>query len=134
MIGPVAGGLPRFHIPAVAGSVLLLGDRRGSAATARVYATRHNQPLHENADLIGLSTANLAAGLSGTFVVNGSPTQTAMVESSGGRSQFAQIVTAVTVVAVLLFLTGPNSIPPALRFRRDRIRNCGALNRHAGTS
>ena len=117
MIGPVAGGLPRLHIPAVgwrdvelltpvAFSCLVIVVAQ-SAATARVYATRHNQPLDENADLIGLSTANLAAGLSGTFVVNGSPTQTAMVESSGGRSQFAQIVTAVTVVAVLLFLTGP---------------------------
>jgi MFS superfamily sulfate permease-like transporter len=78
-----------------------------SAATARVYAMRHKQPLDENTDLIGLSTANLAAGLSGTFVVNGSPTQTAMVESSGGRSQLAQIVTAMMVVAVLLFLTRP---------------------------
>ena len=117
MIGPVAGGLPRLHIPAVgwrdvelltpvAFSCLVIVVAQ-SAATARVYATRHNQSLDENADLIGLSTANLAAGLSGTFVVNGSPTQTAMVESSGGLSQFAQIVTAVTVVAVLLFLTGP---------------------------
>ena len=117
MIGPVAGGLPRLHIPAVGWRdvelltpmafscfVIIVAQ---SAATARVYAMRHNQPLDENADLIGLSTANLAAGLSGTFVVNGSPTQTAMVESSGGRSQLAQIVTAMMVVAVLLFLTRP---------------------------
>jgi hypothetical protein len=31
--------------------------------------------LDENADLVGLSLANVAAALSGTFVVNGSPTQ-----------------------------------------------------------
>jgi len=76
-----------------------------SAATARAYAMRHQQALDENADLLGLSAANLAAGLTGTFVVNGSPTQTAMVESSGGSSQIAQISTAATVAAVLLFLT-----------------------------
>jgi sulfate permease, SulP family len=117
IIGPVAGGLPHFRLPAVelkdlelllplAFSCLLMIVAQ-SAATARVYAIRHNQDLDENADLLGLSTANLAAGLSGTFVVNGSPTQTAMVESSGGRSQFAQIVTAVLVALALLFLTGP---------------------------
>ena len=44
-----------------------------SAATARVYAARHEQELDENADLAGLSAANAVAGLSGTFVVNGSP-------------------------------------------------------------
>jgi sulfate permease, SulP family len=78
-----------------------------SAATARFYASRHEQELDENQDLIGLSAANAAAALSGTFVVNGSPTQTAMVEGSGGKSQLAQVSTAVVVALVLLFLTGP---------------------------
>jgi len=117
IIGPVAGGLPHLRLPAVgwrdiellvplAFSCLVMIVAQ-SAATARVYAMRYHQALDENADLIGLSTANLAAGLSGTFVVNGSPTQTAMVESSGGQSQLAQIVTAGMVALALLFLTGP---------------------------
>jgi sulfate permease, SulP family len=63
--------------------------------------------MDENTDLVGLSAANAAAALSGTFVVNGSPTQTAMVESSGGRSQVAHLATAALVALVLLFLTGP---------------------------
>src|SRR5262249_43454909 len=42
-----------------------------------------------------------------TFVVNGSPTQTSMVERSGGGSQLAHVVTAGAVALVLLFLTGP---------------------------
>ncbi|MGA7357412.1 MAG: SulP family inorganic anion transporter, partial [Candidatus Sulfotelmatobacter sp.] len=67
----------------------------------------HHQHLDESADLVGLSAANAAAALSGTFVVDGSPTQTAMVESSGGQSQLAQVATAMTVVFVLLFLTKP---------------------------
>jgi high affinity sulfate transporter 1 len=78
-----------------------------SAATARAYASRYRQTLDENADLVGLSAANAAAALSGTFVVNGSPTQTAMVETSGGRSQLAHLTTAAVVALVLLFLTGP---------------------------
>jgi SulP family sulfate permease len=117
VIARVAGGLPAIGIPAVslkeipplipvAVSCFLMIVAQ-SAATARAYASRHHQILDENTDLVGLSAANTAAALSGTFVVNGSPTQTAMVESSGGRSQFAHLSTAAVVAFVLLFLTGP---------------------------
>ncbi|MFY9989762.1 MAG: SulP family inorganic anion transporter, partial [Rhodoplanes sp.] len=78
-----------------------------SAATSRVFAVRHHESVDENADILGLAAANAAAGISGAFVVNGSPTQTAMAESAGARSQLAQLVFAGVVVIVLLFLTGP---------------------------
>src|SRR5499426_1607870 len=117
VIGPVAAGLPRLGVPdvswrealalvPVAGSCFLMIIAQ-SAATARAYASRHHETLDENADIVGLSAANAAAALSGTFVVNGSPTQTSMVESSGGRSQIAHLATAGVVALVLLFLTGP---------------------------
>jgi sulfate permease, SulP family len=117
VVGPVIGGLPRLGPPAmtwhdinqlvpIAGSCVVMIVAQ-SAATARFYATRHQQRLDEDADLIGLSAANAAAALSGTFVVDGSPTQTAMVEASGGQSQLAQIATAAVVALVLLFLTKP---------------------------
>ena len=67
---------------------------------------RHRETLDENDDLVGLAAANVAAAVSGTFVVNGSPTQTAMVEASGGRSQIAQVTTAAVVAVLLLFFTG----------------------------
>ena len=49
----------------------------------------------------------MAAAVSGTFVVNGSPTQTQVADSAGGRSQLAQLTTSAVVVMVLLVLTGP---------------------------
>ena len=117
VVGPVAGGLPRLHLPAVSWkdipplisvaascSVMIVTQ---SAATARAYAERHHQHLDENADLTGLSAANAATALSGAFVVNGSPTQTTMVEGAGAQSQVAQISTAIVVALVLLFLTKP---------------------------
>jgi MFS superfamily sulfate permease-like transporter len=61
----------------------------------------------ENNDLVGLSAANLAAGFSGTFVVNGSPTKTEMVDEAKSHTQVAQLTTALVVVVVLLFLTKP---------------------------
>jgi MFS superfamily sulfate permease-like transporter len=117
LIERVSGGLPAIGIPNVslreisslipisASCFLMIVAQ--SAATARAYASRHRQTVDENKDLIGLSAANAAAAFSGTFVVNGSPTQTAMVESSGGRSQVAHLATAAAVAIVLLFLTAP---------------------------
>jgi len=122
VLGPVPSGLPHLGLPdlswrdvemllPVAGSCLVMIVAQ-SAATSRAYATRHHQQLDENADLVGLSAANAAAAFSGTFVVNGSPTQTAMVESSGGTNQLAHLATAGVVALVLLFLTGPLQFLP----------------------
>ena len=117
VLGPVAGGLPGLHVPGVnwkdfeallpvAGSCVVMIVAQ-SAATDRIYNLRHRQHPDENADLAGLSAANAAAALSGTFVVNGSPTQTAMAERSGGQSQITHVTAALLVSLVLLFLTGP---------------------------
>jgi SulP family sulfate permease len=116
-IGPVAGGLPHLALHAVSWrdaqslvavaascAVMILTQ---SAATGRVYASKHHEEVNENNDLLGLSAANAVAALSGAFVVNGSPTQTAMAEGAGAQSQLAQVSTAGVVAVVLLFLTGP---------------------------
>jgi sulfate permease, SulP family len=117
VIGPVPGGLPSIKLPDVSWDetlallpvaascfVMIIAQ---SAATSRVYAVRHHERVDEDADILGLAAANAAAAVSGTFVVNGSPTQTAMADSAGARSQVAQLVFAGIVLMVLLFLTGP---------------------------
>ena len=123
----------------VAGSCLVMIVAQ-SAATSRAYATRHHQKLDENADLVGLAAANTAAAFSGTFVVNGSPTQTAMVESSGGANQLAHLVTAGVVVLVLIFLTGPLQFLPncvlgavvfTIAVRLIDLRALGAIRRES---
>ena len=122
LLGPVEGGLPHLGFPSVswdevrpllpiAGACFIMIVAQ-SSVTARAYAIRHHQKLDQNRDLLGLCAADAAAGLSGTFVVNGSPTQTAMVETSGGSSQLAHLATAATVGVVLLFLTGPLKFLP----------------------
>jgi sulfate permease, SulP family len=122
ILGPVPGGLPHLGLHdlawrdvevllPIAGSCFVMIVAQ-SAATARIYATRHHQQPDENTDLVGLAAANTAAALSGTFVVNGSPTQTAMVESSGGTNQLAHLATAGVVALVLLFLTAPLQFLP----------------------
>lgn len=122
VLGEVPAGLPGLTMPALhpADIGLLLGTAASmvavilaqSAATARAYAVRYDEPFTEGTDLVGLGAANLAAAVTGTFVVNGSPTKTQMVDGAGGRTQLAMLSTAVTVVVAVLWLTGPLSALP----------------------
>jgi len=124
VVGAVPGGLPYLGLPkldwnlevittliptAFAMFVVILAQ---SAATSRAYATRYGDSFSENTDLVGLALANIGAGLSGTFVVNGSPTKTQIVDSAGGRSQLSLLVMAAIVLLVLLFLTAPLAYMP----------------------
>jgi high affinity sulfate transporter 1 len=121
-LGQVPAGLPIIGFPDISFSeipslvslafscfIIILAQ---SAATSRAYASKYQEILDENADLVGLGVANIAAGLSGTFVVNGSPTKTEMIDRAGGRTQFAHLVTVIVVFFVLLFLTAPLAYLP----------------------
>jgi SulP family sulfate permease len=124
VLGAVPSGLPHIGLPEVSWSWELIGKLvptafamfvvilAQSAATSRAYAARYNERFSENTDLVGLGLANVGAGLSGTFVVNGSPTKTQMVDSAGGRTQLSLMVTVLIVLMVLLFLTGPLAYMP----------------------
>jgi SulP family sulfate permease len=115
VLGPVAGGLPPLRMPSVtwqqtldllpvAASCFVMIVAQ-SAAASRVFAERYHEAVDTNADLLGIAAANTAAAFSGAFVVNGSPTQTAMGDLAGTRSQFAQLAFALVVVVVLLFFS-----------------------------
>jgi MFS superfamily sulfate permease-like transporter len=116
VLGPVPAGLPGVGLPALAPAdlaavlpvaasmvVVILAQ---SAATSRAYAARFDEQVDTDDDLVALGGANLAAAVTGTFVVNGSPTKTQMVVGAGGRSQLAQLVSVAIVVVVCLVATG----------------------------
>jgi SulP family sulfate permease len=116
-LGKVPGGLPDISWPgvpfgdvpqlvatAISIFIVILAQ---SAATSRAYAARYEEHFDENTDMIGLGAANIGAGLTGTFVVNGSPTKTEIADSAGGRTQLTCLTTAGVVLIVLLFLTKP---------------------------
>ena len=124
-LGKVPSGLPSFGVPsygltwsqftellptAFAIFIVILAQ---SAATSRAYAAKYEEQFDENVDLDGLAFANVAAGLTGTFVVNGSPTKTQMVDGAGGRSQIAMLTTSAIVILVLLFFTKPLQYMPS---------------------
>src|SRR5262245_16854649 len=133
LLGPVQGGLPPIGIPQGVINVdnvlallpivfscflIILAQ---SAATSSAYAMKYRDSFDENVDLIGLAAANVGAGLSGTWMVNGSPTKTEMVDSAGGRSQIAQVTAGIVVLVVLLFLT------PALAYMPNAVLSAVVL-------
>jgi SulP family sulfate permease len=121
-VGTIPRGLPTLGLPAFDRSdatallapsaamfVVILAQ---SAATARAYAAKYNEPLSIPDDLSALAAANAAAAFSGTFVVNGSPTKAQMVDSAGGRSQLSQLSAAAVVLITVTLLTGPLAYLP----------------------
>jgi high affinity sulfate transporter 1 len=132
VVGAVTGGFPPIGLPdgiswsdvpkvlAVAFSCFILIIAQ-SAATSRSFAMKHGDRADINRDIIGLAGANLAAGLSGTFVVNGSPTKTQILDAQRGRTQLANLTMSGVVLLVTLFFTGilkdmPNAVLAGIVF------------------
>ena len=117
IVGPIQAGLPTFGLPSLALSdylelmprrrsgVALVGFAEGLGA-AKTYAARNHYDIDSNRELLGLGAANVASGLSGGMVVNGSLSKTAVNGGAGARTQLSGLVVAVMTVITLLFLTG----------------------------
>lgn len=116
IVGSIDAGLPSLALPdvslgrfgglaAAALGVMLVGYAE-SLGTAKVYAQREGEEIDPNRELIGLGAANLGAGISGGFAVNGSLSKTAVNSTAGGRTQLVGLVVAGLVLLTLLFLTG----------------------------
>ncbi len=122
VVGYIPRGLPAFGLPVFGlhDTLALLGTSASifivilaqSEATARAYAVKHDEPFSTDTDLVGLGAGNIAAAFTGTFVVNGSPTKTQIVDDAGGRSQLASLTTSALALVVLLVATGPLSYLP----------------------
>jgi high affinity sulfate transporter 1 len=116
IVGSIPSGLPSLGLPDVAAhryldlvpgavGVMLVGFAEGLGA-AKTYAAANHYEVDPNREFVGLGAANLASGLSGGMVVNGSLSKTAVNGSSGARTQLSGIVVAALTILTLLFLTG----------------------------
>ncbi|MDL9935416.1 SulP family inorganic anion transporter [Gordonia sp. ABSL1-1] len=115
VVGAIDGGLPPIGLPdgmswsdipkaatvAVGAAIVILAQ---SAATARGFAQRHGETADVNRDILGLAGANAIAGFSGSFVVNGSPTKTQILDEQRARTQVANLTMAGVTLVVVVFL------------------------------
>ncbi len=122
VVGDIPTGFPTLSLPPLASlpidglllgaaSVFLVSFGSGIVA-ARSFGARIGEDVDANGELSGLGSANIASGLFGAFPVSFSDSRTAINLSVGGRSQLAGVVSALALIATLLFLNDALRILP----------------------
>jgi high affinity sulfate transporter 1 len=121
-IGPVPAGLPPLRMPSFPVEILpnLCAEAAGLALiafssmmlTARSFAAKNRYDIDVDREFAALGATNIASALSQGFAVSGADSRTAMSDSAGGRTRVTGLVTAATIMAVLLFFTGPLQYVP----------------------
>ena len=113
-VGALPQGLPTPGVPwtqpsdvvplLVAALGITLVSLTDTIATSTSFAARRGDEVNPNQEMIGLGSANVAAGLFQGFAVSTSGSRTAVAEQSGAKSQVAGLVGAGAVALMLLFL------------------------------
>ena len=116
VVGSLPSGFPPFTVPDVGlGDLpLLIGGALGivfvaladTISTASAFAARAGDRVHGNQEMIGIGTANVAAGFFQGFPVSTSGSRTAVAEQAGAKSQFAGLVGAAAIVLILVAVPG----------------------------
>ena len=122
LTGHVPSGLPSIQVPtpgidtvialipgALGLALVSLGD---TIATSRSFAVKNGYHVDADRDLLGLGAAQAAAGICSGFPISASASRTAVAESSGGRTQVANLVAAGSVALVLIFLAPVLAVLP----------------------
>ena len=115
IVGEVPRGLPPLRVPMVElsffegllvpAAVIAIVAFVDSTSTAQELAARRREAIDSDRELLGLGAANLAAGLSGGYAVNGSMSRSAVNAAAGGRSPVSGLIVAAFMALTALFLT-----------------------------
>ena len=115
VVGEVPRGLPPIGLPGIelndiapivfGGLALAMIGLAEGLSAARLFAAKEGYSIDSNQELLASGAANIAAGVSGGLGVAGSLSKTAAAQRSGGRTQVAGLVAAVTVLLVIALAT-----------------------------
>jgi len=116
LVGVLPKGFPPLTIPHVraadlgplfAGALgITLVSLTDTISTASAFAARTGQEIDGNGEMIGIGTANLAAGLFQGFPVSTSGSRTAVAERSGSKTQLTGITGAAVVIVMIVLVPG----------------------------
>jgi SulP family sulfate permease len=114
-VGVVPGGLPPFRVPMVETSliqslmvpaaVIAIVAFVDSTSTAQELAARQRGSIDANRELLGLGAANIAAGLSAGYAVNGSMSRSAVNAAAGGETPLSGVIVAGLMALTAMYLT-----------------------------
>jgi high affinity sulfate transporter 1 len=120
VIGPLPQGFPAFHVPvigladlsaiALGAAGIALVALADTISTATSFAERTGAEIDGNREMIGIGTANVAAGLFLGFPVSTSGSRTAVAESAGARTQLTGVVGALVIA--LMLVAFPSALAP----------------------
>jgi MFS superfamily sulfate permease-like transporter len=75
-------------------------------ATSTSFAARRGDEVDPDQEMIGIGSANLAAGLFQGFPVSTSGSRTAVAERAGARTQLTGVTGAALIIVMIVFLPG----------------------------
>jgi high affinity sulfate transporter 1 len=94
-------------LPLLVGAVgITMVSLTDTIATASSFAARRGEEVDPDQEMVGIGTANVAAGMFQGFSVSVSGSRTAVADQAGARSQATGLVGAGLVAILLLFLNG----------------------------
>ncbi len=115
IVGDVPAGLPPlvlpdvsletykgFLVPALVIAIVAFVD---STSTAQELAARRKGRVDTNKELLGIGAANVVAGMTGGYPINGSMSRSAVNFSAGGKTPIVGFLVAVFMALTALFLT-----------------------------
>ncbi len=113
-VGPLPQGFPAPAFPwtsvqdvgalLVAAVGIVLVSLTDTIATSTSFAARRGDEVHPNQEMIGIGSANIAAGLFQGFAISASGSRTAVAEQSGSKTQVTGLIGAASVLVLLVFL------------------------------
>jgi MFS superfamily sulfate permease-like transporter len=115
VLGPVPSGLPSLALPQMPlgdyikllpGALAVCGVTLAEGLLiAKKYAQKYDYKIDPDQEMFAFGAANVAAGLTGAFVIGSSASRTAAMDGAGQKSQLPSIVAAIAVAILLLFFT-----------------------------
>src|SRR5207248_6145854 len=115
LVGTLPKGFPPLTFPSPVSDLPLLAAAAFGIAlvaltdtisTASAFAARTGQEVNGNGEMIGIGTANVAAGFFQGFPVSTSGSRTAVAEQAGAKTQLTGVVGAAAIVVMLLVVPG----------------------------
>ncbi len=115
VVGNIPAGLPHFAVPmldfgimgGLLGTALIMALIGFMEATSisRVLAAQSREKLNPNQELMGQGLANVVGSFFQSYTVSGSFSRSAVAAKSGARTGFYALISALAVVATMLFFT-----------------------------
>lgn len=115
VVGAIPAGVPGFEVPYVdwalvlpllpAALVMALLGFMEATSISKAISAKTGQRIDTNRELVGQGLANIVGSFFQAYVVSGSFSRSAVAARAGARTGLFAIVSALGVLAVMLFLT-----------------------------